>query len=198
MKAVSELLAKASAVAVVMVLVGLLKNLAAENPLPLIYSPPQTVELMGVGVQLIDEKAAFKFFHEPSTVFIDSRKYSDYARSHVQGAIHLAPEDVERKVQLLDGMISEESRLILYCYGPECDMAEKVALFLAQMGYKQMMIMTAGFPKWEKSGYPVQSVQFKGADDCSPDGSKIKYQSEQHVHVSIRRLCSLTKCQKTS
>jgi rhodanese-related sulfurtransferase len=36
----------------------------------------------------------------------------------------------------------EDSRLILYCYGPQCDMAEEVAKFLVQLGYKKMMIMS--------------------------------------------------------
>lgn len=198
MKTFVTLLAKSFAIAAVLCSVGLMANFAADNPVPLIYSPPQTVELFGVKVPLIDEKLAFKFFNEPTTLFIDSRKYADYARSHVEGAIHLSPDGVESKFQLLDGMISQDSRIILYCYGPECDMAERVALFLAQLGYKEMMIMTAGFAKWEKSDYPVKGVPFKESDDSKSDGPKKNYQSDEKTYVLFKCLCSLTKPRKAS
>lgn len=198
MKAFVILLAKSLAIAAVLFSMGLMANFAADNPAPLIYRPPETIELFGVNVPLIDEKQAFKFFNEPSTVFIDSRKYADYARSHVEGALHLSPDGVESKFQLLDGMISQDSRIILYCYGPECDMAEKVALFLAQLGCKQMMIMTAGFAKWEKSDYPVKAVPFKESDDSESDGPKKNHQSDKKAYVLFKCLCSLTKPEKAS
>lgn len=198
MKAFVTLLAKSFAVAAVLISIGLIVNLVADNPVPLIYHPPQTIELFGVKVPLIDEKAAFKFFNEPETIFIDSRKYHDYARSHVKGAIYLSPDRVESKFQLLEGMLSQDSKIILYCYGPECDLAEKVAAFLAQFGYKQMMIMTAGFPKWEKADYPVETAPVKGSDDSNPDGSKIKYEAEDHVYVLLKCLCLLSKPEKMS
>lgn len=198
MKALLILIGKSTAIALVMVLFGLFVNLAANNPMPLAYHPPQAIELFGVKVPLIDEKVAFKFFNEPATIFIDSRKYSDYARSHVEGAIHLSPDKVESKFPLFGAMLSQDSRIILYCYGPECDMAEKVAIFLAQLGYKQMMIMTAGFHKWEKADYPVKTVLVKGSDDSSPDGSKTNYESEENVYVLFKCVCLLSKPEKIS
>lgn len=130
-----ELLGKSTAIALVLVLLGLFVNLATYNPRPLIFYAPQTVELFGVKVPLIDEKVAFKFFKEPATIFIDSRKYPDYARSHVEGAIHLFPDKMESKLQLLKGMLFQDSRIILNCYGPDCDLDEKVASFMALPGY---------------------------------------------------------------
>lgn len=45
MKTFVTLLAKSFAIAAVLCSVGLMANFAANNPVPLIYSPPQTVEL---------------------------------------------------------------------------------------------------------------------------------------------------------
>jgi rhodanese-related sulfurtransferase len=35
-------------------------------------------------------------------------------------------------------------------------MAEEVARFLAQLGYRKMTIMSAGYRAWEEAGYPVE------------------------------------------
>ena len=84
-----------------------------------------------------------------------SRKCMDYAKSHVKGATCLPPDDVEQRFPSVEPLIPSDNRVILYCYGPECDMAEKVGEFLAQMGYKNMLIMSSGFPAWEKANDPV-------------------------------------------
>lgn len=41
-------------------------------------------------------------------------------------------------------------------------MAERVAAFLAQMGYKNLAVMSGGFPAWLKAGYPVETSSEKG------------------------------------
>ena len=54
-------------------------------------------------------------------------------------------------------MITSGARLIVYCYGPECDMAEKVAAFLIDLGYPNIAIMQEGYLEWEKRGFPIES-----------------------------------------
>jgi rhodanese-related sulfurtransferase len=88
-------------------------------------------------------------------VFIDSRKCNDYAELHVRGAICLPPDNVEERFPSIEAILMPESRLILYCYGPDCDMAERVGAFLAQLGHKNMMIMSSGFSAWHKARFPV-------------------------------------------
>ena len=136
--------------------VGLGVNSVRPTGLPWIYVPPEELLVEGVKVRLVDEKEAVQFLDDPETVFVDSRKEEDYRERHVKSAVFLPEEDVEDRFITTQGLMPEESRIILYCYGPECDMAEKVAGFLAQNGYKNMMIMTAGFRAWERAGYPVE------------------------------------------
>ena len=140
-------------------LVGLSVNLIRPKPLAWVYIPPKELDLHGVKVPLINEKTAHRLFGEQGTVFVDARKKKDYDESHVQGAIFLDPDEKEELFPSVQLLLPEGARIILYCYGPECDMAEQDADFLAQLGYKNMMIMTSGFRAWEKAGYPVEGKE---------------------------------------
>ncbi len=135
--------------------VGLVRNMVFQKPLPWVYEPPKEIVVAGLKVPLVDEREAHRFLGDGSTVFVDSRKCPDYATSHVKGAICLPPHLFEDRFPGVEPLIPADSRVILYCYGPECDMAEKVAENLGHLGYSNMMIMSAGFRAWEKAGYPV-------------------------------------------
>ncbi len=142
--------------------VGVGVNAVRTTGLSWIYVPPDELVIGDVKVPLVDEKQAARFLDDPQTVFVDSRREEDYRERHVKSAVFLPEENVEERFITAQGLMPEDSRIILYCYGPECDMAEKVAGFLAQNGYKNMMIMTAGFRAWEKAGYPVEGQGGKG------------------------------------
>jgi rhodanese-related sulfurtransferase len=136
--------------------IGIGLNLASSNPLPWVYEPPTELTLEGVKIPLIDEKEARKRFNDPNTVFIDTRDKEEYSDGHVKSALFLPAHEKEEQFQSVEPLLSEEAQLILYCHGPECEMAEQVAGFLIQLGYKNLAIMTAGFPAWKKAGYPVE------------------------------------------
>jgi rhodanese-related sulfurtransferase len=155
MRAFGTLLLKALLIAVCFGAAGVICNMGSDQPVPWVYEPRKEMDLAGVRVQLIDEKQAARYLGDGTTVFVDSRNCSDYAKSHVKGAICLPPDDVEARFPAIEPLMPAESRLILYCYGPECDMAERVGVFLVQMGYKDMMIMSSGFAAWEKAKLPV-------------------------------------------
>jgi len=159
MKTSIGILLRAAIIAVLASAVGLGLNVVSSNPIPWVYVPPDEVELTGgVKVTLIDEKEARKHLEEEGTVFIDSRHKDDYDKQHVKGALFLAPDTKEEQFIAVQPLMPEDARLILYCYGPQCDMAEEVAKFLVQFGYKKMMIMTAGFKAWKQADYPVEGT----------------------------------------
>ena len=164
MKAYLALMCRCLIISLFFASIGLLSNLATGKPLPWVYARPMEVVLAGVKVELITEREALKFLDNPGTVFIDSRKCSDYSKSHVRGAICLPPDDMEQRFPSVETLIPRDYRVILYCYGPKCDMAEKVGTFLGEMGYKNMMIMSSGFPAWDKAKYPVEDSTSKNSD----------------------------------
>jgi rhodanese-related sulfurtransferase len=137
--------------------VGIGLNAVSSKPLPWTYVPPRQIEFDGIRVPFVDEKEARSYFqNEEGTIFIDTRHKKDFDESHIKGALFIEADEKEEHFIAVQPLLPTEARLILYCYGPECEMAEQVARFLAQMGYRDMLIMTAGFRAWEKAGYPVE------------------------------------------
>ncbi len=162
MRAFVLIAVKALIIAVVASSVGLALNAMASKPLPLVYVPPKEMDLAGVKVPLIDEKEANNHFEMDGFIFVDTRGNEAYAQGHVKGALLLPADQKEERFPEVQPLLPEESTLILYCYGPECEMAEEVGRFLAQLGYRHMMIMSAGFPEWKKAGYPVGEAVARG------------------------------------
>jgi rhodanese-related sulfurtransferase len=128
------------------------------KPSAWIYESPESLNLEGVKVQLIDEKPARALLGSPNTVFLDARKPEDYAKSHVKGSIFLSPDELPLRFASSVALPPRASRIVLYCCGPQCDMAERIAGVLIRMGYKNLTIMKAGFVAWEKAGYPVETA----------------------------------------
>ncbi len=155
MKPVIDMIIRAAIIVCLWGMIGLGVNLASPRSIPWIYVQAKAVELHGIKVELIDEKEARKHFGNGETVFVDARSREDYGKSHVEGSVLLGPENVEERFISVRPQLPEESRIILYCYGPECDMAERVAEFLGRLGYRNMAIMSAGYAAWELAGYPV-------------------------------------------
>jgi len=188
MKAFLGVFIRALLIGITFASVGLMANFASDDPVPWVYTPPREIILAGVAVQLIDERQAASFRDDPDTVFVDTRGCLDYAKSHVSGAVCLPPEDVEQRFPAVEPLIPPGSRVILYCYGPECDMAERVGLFLAQLGYRNMMIMSSGFNEWEKAKFPVDGTS-KG-DTAIEDPEDFWRQDEiAETEIASRRFC---------
>jgi rhodanese-related sulfurtransferase len=188
MKTSADLVIRALLIALVFASLGAMVNRASDDPLSWMYALPKQVSLAGVTVPLIDEREAFRFLDDPGTVFIDSRGCLDYAKTHVKGAICLPPEDMEHRFPSMELLIPSESRIILYCYGPECDMAEKVGAFLAQLGYRNLLIMSSGFPSWMKAKYPVDGRSEHDTATEDPEDSFMEEELGDHV-IASHRLC---------
>jgi rhodanese-related sulfurtransferase len=156
MKNMLNMAIKAFLIVIIGSLIGLGMNFVSSSPIPWIYEPPRQIELSGVKVTLVDERQAGDYFSDASTVFVDTRSEEDFRSGRVKGALHIHSEKMERQYPMVAALMPEDSRIVLYCHGPECDMAEKVASFLAQLGYENMMVMTSGYPAWEEAGYPVE------------------------------------------
>ena len=164
MKAYVAVVFRAIAILLLWSSVGIAVNFFSANALSWVYVPPPDLEISGVKIPLIDEQEARKLLDDPSVVFVDTRSAEDYAKSTVKRALSLPRKDMEERFILIQPLLPEESRLILFCYGPQCEDAEQVAEFLVPMGYRNLAIMSPGFPGWKKAGYPVDS----GSETSSP------------------------------
>ncbi len=170
MKAFIGIAARAFVILLFWSCLGLGINLISPKSIPWVYEPPADLTISGIKVPLVNEKEALKYLEDPAATFVDTRKPEHYAESHVKGAISLPADEKEERFPLVQPLLPEDNLLVLYCYGPECEDAERVAEFLVQLGYHKMIIMSPGFPQWKKAGYPMDtgSEERTSGSDRSP------------------------------
>ncbi len=156
MNSLSSLVFRAGAIVLVFFLIGVGSNLIPARHIHWLYVPPTEITILNHKIPLVSSKEAIKWLDDPLVVFIDTRDDKDYLKGHVRGAVSLSPEDKEQKFPGIEPLMPQGSKLILYCYGPDCDMAEHIASFLIDFGYSDIMIMKDGYPGWEQNGFPTQ------------------------------------------
>jgi rhodanese-related sulfurtransferase len=157
MKKCAGILLRAAIIVIVASCIGLAVNFVSPSGIPWVYTPPKEVVGGGATIPIVDENKAREFLDDGETIFLDARHDEDYAEGHVKGALSLPAPEMEDRFLEIQPLLPAESHVIVYCGGPECEMADKVALFLAQLGYKNVEVMKAGFSAWEKAGYPGES-----------------------------------------
>lgn len=156
MNSLSSLVFRAGAIVLVFFLIGVGSNLIPARHIHWLYVPPTEITILNHKIPLVSSKEAIKWLDDPLVVFIDTRDDKDYLKGHVRGAVSLSPEDKEQKFPGIEPLMPQGSKLVLYCYGPDCDMAEHIASFLIDFGYSDIMIMKDGYPGWEQNGFPTQ------------------------------------------
>ena len=50
-----------------------------------------------------------------------------------------------------------DTPVVVYCWSPGCNAADKGALAFAQLGY-EVKVMIGGFEYWVREGYPVEDA----------------------------------------
>ncbi len=156
MNSLSYLVFRAGAIVLVCFLIGVGSNLIPARHIPWLYVPPTEITVLNHKIPLVDSKEAVQWLEDPLVVFVDTRDNKDYLKGHARGAVSLSPDDKEQKFPGIEPLIPQGSKLVLYCYGPDCDMSERVASFLIDFGYSNIMIMNDGYPGWEQNGFPTQ------------------------------------------
>jgi rhodanese-related sulfurtransferase len=83
---------------------------------------------------------------------VDVREESEFAKSHITGAIHIGKGIIERDIEKHIPDTSDE--IILYCGGGY--RSALAAANLREMGYDKVFSMDGGFRGWKEAGYPVE------------------------------------------
>jgi rhodanese-related sulfurtransferase len=90
-------------------------------------------------------------------VLVDALSPMSYALSHLPGAINITPGWVDdrarRRIPDLD------TRVVVYCSGPDCDSSVEVATRLVELGYCNVGHYAGGKRDWVAAGLPVESAR---------------------------------------
>ena len=94
-----------------------------------------------------DDVAAALASGEPGFVVVDARSPEAYAAGHIPDARQLA------RPVTVDAL--PDQPIVVYCWGPGCNGATKLAHELAQLGHP-VKEMIGGFEYWAREGHPVE------------------------------------------
>lgn len=96
-----------------------------------------------------DVYAAMKAGEE--LALIDVRSAEAWGQGRARDAIHMHYSEI---VERAPREIPLETPVVVYCWSPGCNAAQKAALIFAQLGYR-VREMIGGFEYWAREGYPV-------------------------------------------
>jgi len=85
-------------------------------------------------------------------VLVDVRSAEAWAQGRARGAVHMHYSEIEDRAPR---EIPLETPVVVYCWSPGCNAAQKAALIFARLGYR-VREMIGGFEYWAREGYPVE------------------------------------------
>ncbi|WP_210506042.1 rhodanese-like domain-containing protein [Naasia sp. SYSU D00057] len=100
---------------------------------------------------------------EPGFVLVDSRGHAAWAQGRLPGAAHVPTATIP---QAAPELLAPGTPVVVYCWGPGCNGAQKAALAFAELGHP-VREMLGGFEYWAREGLPVETDA--GVDRRVPD-----------------------------
>ena|SRR5579859_1429491 len=89
----------------------------------------------------------------PAMLVVDARSLESWDQGHVPGAIHLPTSQIAKQAAAL---IDSAKTVVVYCWGPGCNGAQKAAVEFARLGYT-VKEMLGGFEYWVREGWAVET-----------------------------------------
>jgi len=108
------------------------------------------------GGQEISIEEARKLFRENNAIFADARHPADYEAGHIQGAVLLTVADPDAWLSAFLPATDPATRIITYCDGESCPLAEELAELLSLNGFENVGYLKNGLTRWRESGLPVE------------------------------------------
>jgi rhodanese-related sulfurtransferase len=121
---------------------------AAEKP----HAPESIPGAVIVGAEEVVEL----ILSRPELVIIDSRKKSEYAKGHIEGAVNLINTSLRRED--MEAAVGDKSDpIIFYCNGIRCLRSADSIRKALGWGYKNVFWFRGGWKEWTDKRLPVIS-----------------------------------------
>ena len=102
------------------------------------------------GLEPVPAKVLLARLREGRVTVLDVRPTDEFAAGHLQGALNIPLEDLERMLDTLP----QGQEIVAYCRGPYCWLAYEAVARLRRHGF-QARRLEFGFPQWRHAGYPT-------------------------------------------
>ncbi len=97
-------------------------------------------------------------------VLVDTRNRASWDQGHAAPAIHMPRTEVASRAPV---EIPLDVPVVVYCWSPGCNGADKAALEFAKLGY-DVRLMIGGFEYWAREGYAVEDANGPVAKTLDP------------------------------
>jgi rhodanese-related sulfurtransferase len=100
---------------------------------------------------------AIEQFKNSTALFVDARDPYYFAKGHIQGATNLPEQQFDEYIDNFTSQTDPNIKIITYCDGIHCDLAENLAEKLFFAGYENVYCLKDGWNQWNEKLQPVES-----------------------------------------
>jgi rhodanese-related sulfurtransferase len=101
-------------------------------------------------------------FDEGEVYIVDARGPGPFEEGHIPGAINIPYDRLPEYFEDLSSLVPIDARVVIYCWGPDCDFSDQLATELKIMGYADIFVFTGGWEHWHEAGYPGEGSKVEG------------------------------------
>ena len=132
-------------------------NTLRQESMPLVGDWSASTRMTTVSGEHLDISIddAARLFREKALVFMDARPEADYEKGHIQGALNLPWQDVDRLFFSATTGLPPDMPIVTYCDGETSSLSHDLAVFLRDMGYVNVKVLVNGWTVWKEAGLPV-------------------------------------------
>jgi rhodanese-related sulfurtransferase len=78
-----------------------------------------------------------------------------YSNENIAGSRHVPLDQIGRELANID--LPKDTKIVVYCAGPECPQSGAAAEKLLAYGYKNVRAYEGGLEEWEAAGLPIEA-----------------------------------------
>lgn len=159
-------LAKAAAIAAFSLLLAIVSNLLHPVKLPLAAGgvPPGIPAEAAEKMRYADAREGMELVKNPELFVVDVRDETDYLQEHIPGAIPLPYRDFNNHFPRFVNWAGKDSPLLLYGYGPDSPLPERVGKRLINGGFEYITILESGFDGWRNRFFDAPPAETEAAN----------------------------------
>ena len=156
---------QAGAIVLLAVTIGVLVNQIRSDRLPLVadWSAEARLTLESGESMVISLDEAKELCSSRRATFLDARSRDHYEQGHILCAYNLPWEGVEEYFDAVMTDIPQDSLIITYCDGVNCELSKDLALELFYRGYEKVRVLVNGWGLWKENQLPIKTGHSPGA-----------------------------------
>jgi rhodanese-related sulfurtransferase len=105
----------------------------------------------------ISLEKAVAMYEGREALFFDARSPDAFSAGHIKGAHNYPEKAFDHWIDNLLTEVDPEAKIITYCDGTECPLAENLAQKLWLLGYENVYHLRDGWGRWKARGLPAES-----------------------------------------